>query len=75
MSSADTAVAKKAAGQLQQDRADLTGSHDQKSAGHTDFQHGKGIENAQKNTGAHGFSQVAGAKDDVKEKLSERKDA
>lgn len=54
MSSADTAAAKKAAGQLQQDQADLTGSNELKTAGHTDLQHGKGIENADKETGAEG---------------------
>ncbi len=45
---------KKAAGQLQQDQAELTGSSDLKQSGHTDFQHGKGIENAAKETGAAG---------------------
>lgn len=54
MSSADTAAAKKAAGQLQQDQADLSGSGDLKQSGHTDFQHGKGIENSDKGTGASG---------------------
>ncbi|SJX60726.1 uncharacterized protein SRS1_11953 [Sporisorium reilianum f. sp. reilianum] len=75
MSSADTAAAKKAAGQLQQDQAGLEGSHDLKDAGRTTFQHGKGIENAQKDTGASGFGQVAGAKEHVKEQASGQKDA
>ncbi|TKY90899.1 hypothetical protein EX895_000897 [Sporisorium graminicola] len=75
MSSADTAAAKKAAGQLQQDQAGLEGSHDLKNAGHTTFQHGKGIENAEKETGASGFGQVAGAKEYVKDQVSDQKDA
>lgn len=54
MSSADTAAAKKAAGQLQQDQAGLEGSHDLRKSGHTTFQHGKGIENAETETGASG---------------------
>lgn len=54
MSSADTTAAKKAAGQLQQDQADLHGSHDLKKSGHTTFQHGKGMEDAHKDTGAAG---------------------
>ncbi|GAC99421.1 high affinity methionine permease [Pseudozyma hubeiensis SY62] len=74
MSSSDTAAAKQAAGQLQKDQAELTGSDHLKSAGHTEFQHGKGIENAQEGTGASGFGQVAGAKDAVKEQASANKD-
>jgi len=54
MSSADTAAAKKAAGQLQQDQGDLKGSHDLKQTGHTTFQHGQGMENSDKETGASG---------------------
>ena len=54
MSSADTAAAKKAAGQLQQDLGDLHGSHDLRQTGHTAFQHGKGIQDADKETGASG---------------------
>lgn len=54
MSSSDTAAAKQAAGQLQKEQAELTGSDHRKSAGQTEFQHGKGIENAQEGTGASG---------------------
>ncbi|CDS01306.1 uncharacterized protein SPSC_01925 [Sporisorium scitamineum] len=72
MSSADTAAAKKAAGQLQQDQAGLEGSHDLRKSGHTTFQHGKGIENAETETGASGFGQVAGAKDYVKDQVGQK---
>lgn len=54
MSSADTAAAKKAAGQLQQDQADLHSSQDLKQTGHTEFQQGTGMQNADKETGASG---------------------
>ncbi|KAJ1030034.1 hypothetical protein NDA16_000947 [Ustilago loliicola] len=73
MSSANTAAAKKAAGQIQQDQADLQGSHHLNKSGHTTFQHGKGMEDAHKDTGAAGFGPVAGAKEFVKDKLEGNK--
>ncbi|SNX84065.1 uncharacterized protein MEPE_02773 [Melanopsichium pennsylvanicum] len=75
MSSSDTPAAKKAAGRLQHDQANLEGSHDLKKAGQTTFQHGQGIQDAAKATGASGFGEFAGAKDHVKDQVSDRNDA
>ncbi|GAK61990.1 uncharacterized protein PAN0_001c0186 [Moesziomyces antarcticus] len=74
MSSADTASAKKAAGQLQKDQGQLQQSSELHQSGQTDFDQGQGMQNADNETGASGFSAVAGAKDVVKDKLEDRKD-
>ena len=54
MSSADHAAAQKAAGQLQQNKADLHGSADLKQAGETNIQQAQGKEDARKGTGEWG---------------------
>ncbi|SPO21280.1 uncharacterized protein UTRI_00757 [Ustilago trichophora] len=74
MSSADHTAAEKAAGQLQQNKAELHGSDGLKQAAHTNIQQAKGREDADKGTGQCGFAPVAGAKDHVKDQLSDRKE-
>lgn len=54
MSSADTASAKKAAGQLQKDQGQLQQSSELHQSGQTDFDQCQGMQNADNETGASG---------------------
>lgn len=54
MSCADTATAEKMTGLLEQEQAEILGSHDLKKAGRTSFQHGKGLEEANHKPSAWG---------------------
>ncbi|EPQ29077.1 uncharacterized protein PFL1_03366 [Pseudozyma flocculosa PF-1] len=70
-SSGDSASAKRAAGQLQQDLGSIQGSSGLKEQGDKDAQVGTGMQKANEQPDAAGMTDAAGAKDQVRQQADQ----